>query len=200
MVLVTYLINRVWNCWRAAVWIGWMLTTVGIALTTLYTRQLSTIGWICIAVILGSGMGILFPSLHTASDVAASREGSTKQAVANFMFFQLLGKALGLGIAVTVFQNNFRARLKDNLLFRNLAEAYTQDSISLIVKLRVTPSANARTRVEMADVYVSSLRMIWIFLAVAAGLAFMSSFLIVSSTYEKTPQTEHEVPSDGCAV
>lgn len=131
-------------------------------------------------------MGILFPSLHAASDVVASREGRTKQAVTNFMFFQLLGKVLGVGIATAIFQNHFKISLTNNALFRTMAESYTKDSVALVVKLRITPNIDGRTRMEMADIYVSSLRMIWIFLAVVAGMALLSSILIVSNTDNKT--------------
>jgi hypothetical protein len=184
----------------ACCYLDGIVVTIGIALTTLYSRQSSTVEWICIAVVLGSGMGIIFPSLHTASDIVASREGRTRQAVTNFMFFQLLGKVFGLGIATTVFQNRFRKLLTSSALFRDRAEAYTQDSVALMVKLRTTPGVDSRTRLEMADVYVSSLKTVWIFLAVVAGLALFSSFLIISDTHRKTRRVESNLMSDGYVV
>jgi hypothetical protein len=183
-----------------AIWVGWLVVVVGIALTTLYSRHSSTAQWVSIAVVSGSGMGILFPSLHTASDVVASQEGRTKQAVTNFMFFQLLGKALGLGIATSIFQNQLRKGLADGLSFKRSAEAYTQDSVALIIKVRLTPQVSGVLRAEMADVYVSSLRAIWLFLVAVAGLALLSSLLIASNRRSRAREVEVRVLEHGYVV
>jgi hypothetical protein len=145
-------------------------------------------------------MGILFPSLHAASDVVASQEGRTKQAVTNFMFFQLLGKALGLGITTSIFQNQFRKGLLDEPLFKRFAEAYTKDSVALVIRVRTTPQVGNGLRMEMADVYVSSLRAIWIFLATVAALALLSSLLIASNRQTRTREVELRVLEHGYVV
>jgi hypothetical protein len=199
-VLITFFVVRKWDCWRVSIWMGWLLVVVGIALTTLFSRQSPTVQWVSIAIALGSGMGILFPSLHTASDVVASQEGRTKQAVTNFMFFQLLGKTLGLGVATSIFQNKLRRCLANEPLFKRYAETYTKDSVALVVRVRATPHASGGLGMEIADVYVSSLRAIWIFLAAVAALALLSSFFIASNRQTRAREVEVRVLENGHIV
>jgi hypothetical protein len=95
IILVTFVIISRWNLWIYAIWMGWLLVLFGVAMTTFYTRTSSDGKWVSIAIVSGAGIGILFPSLHTASELIASRENDDerqRRAVTNSSFFHYLGK------------------------------------------------------------------------------------------------------------
>lgn len=174
---------------RPAIWTAWILITIGIALLVLVTRKSSAVLWGC-AVVSGSGVGILYPSLHISSQLAkstnpksdgidvitATEEVDHTSAVTRFTFFQFLGQTLGVTIGFTVFQNRFLANLTANETFKNYAVQYVKGSVALVT--RVPLGENGSPAAEMVDVYVHSLRAVWIVMAALAGTTLLVSLFM----------------------
>jgi len=157
-------------------------------MTTLYTRTSSDGTWIAIAFVSGSGIGILFPSLHTASELIASHEKDEekqRRAVTNSSWFHYLGKAFGVAIGTCVFENRVFHHMDGNATFHDYAREYANDSVSLLVRIRATPGGEGSAKVQIADMYVDSLKSIWILMAVLAGLALLSSCFMMPKAWRK---------------
>lgn len=188
-ILVTFIVVSRWNIWLLSIWLGWFLVLLGVAMSTLYSRSSSDGLWICIAIVLGSGVGILYPSLHTASELIAAQEEDEKmvtRAVTNYSFFQLLGKTFGVGIATSIFENGLIEHLKDNPTFVGLARQYANDAVALVIRVRATSGGEGSPKTQIADAYIDSLRSIWITMAVLAGLALLASCFMMPKVEQES--------------
>jgi hypothetical protein len=193
LVLTTFIVVSRWNMWLPAIWLGWILVLVGVSLTTLYSRTSSNATWVCIAMIAGSGVGILYPSLHTASElIAANNESRARHSITNYTFFHFLGKTFGVAMATSIFQNGLLKNLSNNPIFAEFATKYTNDSVATVAKILVTPGGPGTPKEQIMDIYVKSLKSIWIALAVLAAVALVSSFFMMP----KESQVEQEVEMD----
>ncbi|PSN61233.1 MFS general substrate transporter, partial [Corynespora cassiicola Philippines] len=168
-----FLVSKL-NYWRPAVWLGWVLTVVGVALMSLITRDSPTGMWVGIGVATGTGIGILYPGLHVASLVNdPADDEKVSIGVTNFTFFQFLGQTLGVAVGTSVFQNEFFKNLKARPFYVEDAALYAKDAVALVVRVRGPESSS--TKIQMIDSYVDALRVVWIIMAALAGVALISS-------------------------
>lgn len=203
-ILITFVVVSRWNTWLPSIWLGWVLVLLGVALTTIYARTSPTGTWVSIAIVLGSGVGILYPSLHTASELIAEQEeednGKSRRAVTNYTFFQLLGKSFGVAIATSVFENEFFKHLRSNPLFERFAKEYTTDAVALVTRVRATTGGEGSPKTQIADAYVDSLKTIWILMAVLAGLALVVSCFMMPKESRKKQDVEMKNLDEGYVV
>jgi fucose permease len=177
--MATYIIVSRWNCWLISIWLGWILVLIGVSLSTLLVRTESVAIWVSSAMLLGTGVGILYPSLHTASELIAAVDDDEmkRRSVTNYAFFHILGKAFGIGIAASVFENELFRHLKNAPAFRPFARQYTNNAVALVVRIRSTPGGEGSPKVEIVDAYVNSLKAVWITIAVFVAIALIASVL-----------------------
>ncbi|KAJ4297665.1 hypothetical protein N0V90_005559 [Kalmusia sp. IMI 367209] len=193
LILITFIVISRWNAWVYSIWLGWFLVVLGVAMTTFYSRTSSDGMWVSIALVSGSGIGILFPSLHTASELIATREKDDerqRRAVTNSSWFHYLGKSFGVGIATCIFENRLFKQLAANSIYHNFAREYANDSVSLLVRIRATPGGRGSAKVQIADMYIQSLKSIWILMAVLAGLALLASCFMMPKAPRKDEEAE----------
>jgi Na+/melibiose symporter-like transporter len=193
-ILVTYIVISRWNCWLLSIWTGWILVLLGISLSTLYTRNSSNAMWVCVAILLGSGIGILYPSLHTASELIASQacdEEMTRRSVTNYGFFHLLGKTFGIAIGSSIFGNELLQDFRSIPTVKEYARNYAKDAVALVARIRATPGGEGSPRMLITDAYVDTLRVMWIVLSAFAALALLISFL--GRPRELKPQRDVEL-------
>lgn len=173
-------------------------------MTAFYTRTSSDGKWISIAIVSGAGIGILFPSLHTASELIACRESDDekqRRVVTNSSWFHYVGKSFGVAIATCIFQNRLFRQLDANKIYHKFAREYTNDSVALLVRIRATPGGEGSARVQIEDMYVKSLRSVWILMAVLAGVALMASCFMMPKAPMKENEAEmKDLDTDGYVV
>lgn len=203
IILVTFVVISRWNAWVYAIWMGWLLVLFGVAMTSFYTRTSTDGKWVSIAIVSGTGIGILFPSLHTASELIASRERDDerqRRAVTNSSFFHCLGKAFGVGLATCIFQNRLLRQLDANEIYHNFANGYAVDSVSLLVRIRATPGGPGSPKVQIADMYVESLKSVWTLMAVLAGIALLASCFMMPKVTKEDKEAEMKDMGSGYVV
>lgn len=192
-ILATFLVISKWNAWIYSIWLGWLLVLFGVAMTIFYTRTSADGKWISIAIVSGIGMGILFPSLHTASELIAAREKDDerqRRAVTNASYFHCLGKSFGVGLATCIFQNRLLRQLDASKTYHNFAKEYAVESVALLARIRATPGGPGSAKIEISDMYVQSLRSVWITMAVLAGIALLASCFMMPKIAEKEKAAE----------
>ena len=136
--------------------------------------------WVCVAMLLGSGIGILYPSLHTASELIASQafdEEMTRRSVTNYGFFHILGKTFGIAVGSSIFGNELLHHFRSIPSVKDYARNYAKDGVALVARIRATPGGEGSTRMMITDAYVDTLKVVWIVLAAFAGLALLISIL-----------------------
>ncbi|KAF1977760.1 MFS general substrate transporter, partial [Bimuria novae-zelandiae CBS 107.79] len=203
LIFATFIVISRWNAWLYAIWLGWFLLLLGIAMTTFYSRTSSDGMLGAIAVVVGSGIGILFPSLHTASELIAGRERDDekqRRAVTNTSWFHYMGRSFGVALATCIFENRLFRHLDTNDLYHNFARVYANDSVSLLVRIRATPGGQGSAKVMIADMYVQSLKSVWISMAVLAGLALLASCFMLPRVPKEEKEAEMRNLDGGYAV
>jgi hypothetical protein len=133
--------------------------------------------WLCIAVFSGSGVGILYPTLSVfaLSDIPCGKEDC---AITNLAFFQTLGQTLGVAVGSAVFQNQLYKQLLRNQALEASSLGYVKDAFRLVNIFRDQSGTTDTLRTEVSDGYVAAVRMLWIVMAVFAGVAMLTSFLL----------------------
>lgn len=169
------------NILRPMIWLGWFVVVVGIALMALLTRTSPAGLWIGIAIISGSGSGLLYPSLSTASIASlqfGNDDGWLAKAVVNFTFFQTFGQTLGVAIGSSVFQNELYKNLLENSVLKTSALSHAKDAVARVSIIRSLAGTPDTLKTQVSDAYVDSLRLLWIIMAALAGGAMVTGFFM----------------------
>jgi MFS family permease len=93
--------------YREFIWISWALTMMGAGLLCLFKATTLTGEWICLALVFGIGLGILYPAMSFAIQAAASNADLPFVATL-YSFFRCFGQILGVAVGGTVFQNRVK--------------------------------------------------------------------------------------------
>jgi hypothetical protein len=96
--------------YRPLLFVGWFIATFGMGLMCYLKAETATGVWVVLMMILGVGLGILYPSLGFAIQANATDE-DLPWAAAMFAFFRSLGQTMGVAVGGTVFQNQMKNHL-----------------------------------------------------------------------------------------
>ena len=160
--LVTYTGHYRW-----AIWLGWILSTLGNGLLCYIKPNMSIPAWVFLTMISGMGLGFLFPSL--AYSVQASMDDDNlSMAAALFSFFRTLGQAIGVAVGGVVFQNLMHKNLLNYPALASKASKYSEDAAELVQVIKYMADNEAKTNLQVA--YTDSLRIVWAMCCAICGL------------------------------
>lgn len=156
--------------YRWAIWIGWILTTLGCGLLILLDPGTSIAAWVFLNVPVAIGTGMLFPAMGLAIQ-AAGRPQDNGHSAAFYSFTRVLGQSIGVAVGGVAFQNQLKQKLLSNPLFATMADAYSKDATALVGVIQTMQEGTEKT--ELIKAYADSLKIIWIVMCAlsAAGLA-----------------------------
>jgi MFS family permease len=174
--------------YRWGVWIGWVLTTLGLGIMTLLDIDTKPQQWIFIILVTGTGAGILFTAIMFAIQ-AASDEKDVAYAIAMFSFFRAMGQAFGVAIGGVVFQNSLQGRLEQSQNFAVRAKEYASDAVGLIQIIHDMP--NGDDKEELRKAYSDSLRTIWYCMLAFAAFSMIISVFTKELSLDRQMQSEH---------
>jgi MFS family permease len=159
--------------YRWAIWSGWPITALGIGLMCYLDAKSSIPQWVFINLLVGIGLGILFPTVMLAVQAAADPEYLTIS-VTMTPFFRVLGQAVGVAIGGVVFQNRIKHEFGHYPELGRSAAAYAQDASSLVEYIKTLPKGGAeRELIEM--LYAKSLTIVWAVMCGIAGLGMVTA-------------------------
>ncbi|KAG4026726.1 hypothetical protein MFRU_037g00370 [Monilinia fructicola] len=163
--------------YRPSIWVGWAISTIGIGLLVLLKESTSTISWIFITLIPGTGLGTLFSAQGFAAQ-ASVRNVDLPFAGAMYSFFRAFGQTIGVAISGVIFQNTFQNKMLQTV-YAVHANEWSKDASAFVQIVKAWPNAGAEGEMKQAVVgaYVQSLKMVWIVMCALAGVAFMTSLL-----------------------
>ncbi|RYP26352.1 hypothetical protein DL767_008074 [Monosporascus sp. MG133] len=111
--------------YRWAIWVGWVLTTLGLGLLILLGVNTSVPAWIFLSIVSGLVMGLLFPSIALALQSSVPQV-DVAMAATLVLFFRSFGQAVGVAIGSSILDNRLRIDLRDpavaNVLPPDLAD------------------------------------------------------------------------------
>jgi MFS family permease len=180
-----------------AVWLGWILSTIGLGLMCLIKVHTSIVGWIFLNIVPGLGLGILFPALGYAVQASAEPE-NLAIAVAMFSFFRALGQAIGVAVGGVVFQN----RMFNNIMrypdLAPMANAYSKDAAGLVRVIKAMADGADKSNLKAA--YTDSLRTVWIVCCAVSGVGMLVSFLTEHYDLDRALETNQGLKGDNESI
>ncbi|KAI9816628.1 MAG: hypothetical protein M1832_005013 [Thelocarpon impressellum] len=184
--------------YRWAIWLGWVLTTVGMGLLVMLKESTSTVSWVFLNLVSGLGLGILYPSMSFAIQASASNK-DLPFAAAMFSFFRAFGQAIGVAVGGVVFQN----RIKQNLLLYPalvpLADEYSKDASSLVQVIKALPADQDAVKADIVASYVDALQVVWAVMCGLAGLGLLASLFTKGLGLDRELETDqgflHHLPA-----
>ncbi|KAJ5222929.1 uncharacterized protein N7469_009169 [Penicillium citrinum] len=181
-ILITYT-----GKYRWAVWMGWVLSTIGLGLMCIIKRDTSVPGWIFLNIVGGLGLGALFPSLGYAVQASADPR-NLSIAVAMFSFFRALGQAIGVAVGGVVFQNRMHDSLLKYPALAPMASAYSKDAAGLVQVIKAMP--DGIDKINLKDAYTDSLRIVWVVCCAISAIALVFSLLTQDYDLDRALETE----------
>lgn len=172
--------------YRWAIWVGWVVTTLGLGVLILLKPKVSIAGWVFLNVPVSVGTGILFPSMALAIQ-AAGRQQDAGHAVAFYAFLRVFGQALGVAVGGVAFQNQIRNKLLSYPAFASRAVEYSKDATALVGIIHRMQEGTEKT--QLIQAYSDSLQIIWIVMCALSGLALVSSIFTKAYSLDQEHHT-----------
>ncbi|KAJ6084921.1 hypothetical protein N7499_004550 [Penicillium canescens] len=191
--MVAGILITVTGRYRWAVWLGWVLSTIGLGLLCLIKVHTSVAGWIFLNIVSGLGLGILFPSLGYAIQ-ASSEPENLAIAVAMFSFFRALGQSIGVAVGGVVFQNRMFSNLMKYPGLAPMADAYSKDAAGLVQIIKAM--ADSADKANLKEAYTDSLRTVWSVCCAVSGVALVISLLTEHYDLDRDLETNQGLRGD----
>lgn len=172
--------------YRWALWIGWVITTLGCGLLVLLKPNVSIPAWVFLNIPVAVGTGMLFPAMALAIQ-AAGRPQDAGHAVAFYSFLRVFGQSIGVAIGGVAFQNQVKKKLLAYPDFAPLAQEYSKDATALVTIIKAMPEGVAKT--QLVKAYSDSLQIIWIVMCALSAVGLLASLLTKSYTLNQEHQT-----------
>lgn len=172
--------------YRWAIWVGWVLTTLGSGLLMLLEPHTTIAGWVFLNFSISIGTGMLFPAMGLAIQ-AAGRPQDAGHSAAFYSFLRVFGQSLGVAIGGVVFQNQIKQKLLAYPLLAPMATEYSKDATALVGIIKVMQEGTAKA--QLIQAYADSLKTIWLVMCVMSGVAMIANAFIKGYTLEQEHKT-----------
>ena len=180
---------------RWAIWSGWSLTVLGLALLYLLGPETSVPAFVFLNLIPGVGMGLLFTSMNLAAQ-AASTEKHVGFAAAMYIFMRSLGQGVGVAVGGVVFQSQFAVELRKYPDLARNAKALARDASGLVQVIMAMPEG-ATERTTIVNAYADALKVVWVVMAGLAFVALVLSFATKGLSLNAEMETEQALKERG---
>ncbi|RYP24887.1 hypothetical protein DL767_008534 [Monosporascus sp. MG133] len=178
------------NNFRWAIWIGWLVGSVGPAMYIVWRINDSTPIWVIAFLLGGIGHGAILTAQNFAAQ-AMCKPGDEGAAAAMYIFSRQFGMAVGVGIGATTFQNVMKSRLAEDGLPTEIAEN-AETYIPVLHSLPEGPRRNA-----IFDAYRFGLQMVYAtWLAISVVTLFFCLVFIKHADMNRKLSSEHHLDSE----
>lgn len=185
--VVVGIITSITGKYKWALWVGWILTVLGMGLLYLQDVHTTTVSWVFLNLIPGLGTGILFAGMGIAIPSSAAAKDSA-YAVAFFSFFRAFGQGVGVAIGGTIFQNMIAKKLEAYPLLAPFAGAYSKDAAGLVQVIKAMEPGLAKT--QLVQAYADSIKVIWVTMCGLAAVALATNFFVKEFSMDIELETE----------
>lgn len=162
--------------YRWAIWVGWVLVTIGSGILYILTPTTNIPSWVFLMLVSGIGIGLLFPAMALAIQASAPPE-DIAIAAAMFTFFRCFGQTIGVAIGGVIFQNRMAANLEKYPSLASSATLYSLDVVALIRQINKLPGSDPTKRL-LEDALSKSIGTIWAVMCGLAGIALISTIFL----------------------
>lgn len=174
--------------YRWANWAGWALACLGAGLLWLLDWQASIPKWVFINLVVGLGLGLLYPGTVIAVMASCPQE-HVAIAAGMSSFFRTVGQAIGVVIGGPIFQNRLRDLLSEEspelAQFSVQYSSAATDLVQIVDGLTPGPA-----RDSLRVIYADALKPLWATMCGLAGLALLSSLALEAYTMDQPLLTD----------
>lgn len=179
-------VTEVTRRYRMLLWIGWVFTTVSMALWCLVGRTTSRAETYAFEALLGVGVGIVFTGTQIPMQASVTDVDDTGLAVGMLVVFRLVGGLVGLSISSTVFISVFQNSINDlSPLVEQLAVLEDGSQAVGFIPLLRTMNLPDGLMVGVIDAYQRAFQSVWIVLGCFSFIGLCCSLFIKELTLEK---------------
>ncbi|KAI4260299.1 MAG: hypothetical protein L6R42_004126 [Xanthoria sp. 1 TBL-2021] len=174
--------------YRWAIWIGWVLPTIGSGL--LYLLNPATIypGAVFLLLFAGVGLGLVFPAISLAVQASVPQK-NIAIAAAMTAFFCCFGQTIGVAMGGVMFQNQMAVNLASHPELSSSATSYSLDVVALIQQINMMPASDPHKHI-LAKALSKSIGTIWPVMCGLAGLALISTIFLEGYSLNQALVTE----------
>ena len=147
---------------RWAIWLSWLVTTVGGGLHILLDGNTKIYAWVLIFIVLGLGHGLILMSLNFRVQAMADSR-NVAHAAFMYTFTRTFGMCIGVAVGCTVFQNTLKNHLGD----LGLSTLVANDTEGFLVSLRALPAESSMRKAYILAYADSFLNVFEVLTAVA---------------------------------
>ncbi|KAI0088174.1 MFS general substrate transporter [Irpex rosettiformis] len=151
---------------------GWIFMMVGFGVLSLMRLDSSKSQWLGYQVLIGVGVGLLFPSplFSVLAPLPVERNAA---ALAFFAFTRAFAQTWGITIAGTILQNELTKRLPTDFISQ-----FPGGSEIAFAAIPVIGNLSEPLRTEVREAFATSLSMIWKIMAGISGAGLLSLLLL----------------------
>ncbi|KAI0424247.1 major facilitator superfamily transporter [Xylaria sp. FL1042] len=188
--IVTGRLMTRFNNFRWAIWIGWFLGSVGMAIYVAWRVNDSKPVWVITLLIVGISHGIILTSQNFATQ-AMCKLGDEGAASAMYTFVRQLGIAIGVGTGAATFQNVLKLKLG----WEGLPTEIADHADTYIPTLHALPDGPRKDAIY--DAYKFGFQIVFAtWLGVSVLLLFLTLVFIKHTDMNRKLVSEHQLDSD----
>ncbi|KFY26183.1 hypothetical protein V491_01412 [Pseudogymnoascus sp. VKM F-3775] len=137
--------------YRPSIWVGWILTAIGLGLLIILKEDTTTPQWIFLSLAAGLGTGILYSAQSFAVQASASNS-DLPYAAAMYSFFRSLGQTFGVACGGAIFQNAFRQKLFLNPTLNAESTQLAREASAIVQIVKSLPDSKLKGEVVAAEI------------------------------------------------
>ncbi|KAF7586628.1 hypothetical protein BBP40_008550 [Aspergillus hancockii] len=168
--------------YRWAIWLGWILTTIGVGLLCILDVETTVTGCVFLLLTYGMGLGMLFPSTMFAIQGSAT-PATVGIAAAMFSFFRGVGQTLGVALGGVTFQNRMYINLLSYPSLAAHATEFSRDAATLPIVIHSMPDGVDKDDLKQA--FTDSLRAVWVVFCVLSAISAILSSVTKEYTLDR---------------
>ncbi|KAL8745965.1 MAG: hypothetical protein Q9190_001962 [Brigantiaea leucoxantha] len=172
--------------YRWAIWISWVITTLGFGLLYLLDPDTSVVAFIFLNIPVAIGTGMAFTSMSLGIQ-AAGRPQDAGHSITFYSFIRVFGQSLGVAIGGVVFQNQIRKKLTEYPSLAPLAGQYSRDATALVSVIREMKEGAEKR--ELVQAYADAIKMVWLVMAALSGAVLISTFFVKGYSLDQKMDT-----------
>ncbi|KFY01308.1 hypothetical protein O988_02806 [Pseudogymnoascus sp. VKM F-3808] len=152
-IVVGFVISKTGK-YRPSIWVGWVLTTVGLGFLIILKEDTTTPQWIFLSLAAGLGTGILYSAQSFAVQASASNS-DLPYAAAMYSFFRSLGQTFGVACGGVIFQNAFRQKLSLNPTLKAESARLAREASAIVQIVKSLPDSKLKDPISVLALKVT---------------------------------------------
>jgi MFS family permease len=173
------LITR-FGTYRWAVWLGYLVATIGFGASITLDEHSSQAVYSTIFAIIGTGLGVILAAVNFATQASVASAMDSGRAAAMYTFMRGIGMCLGVALGGTVFVNAMKVKLAAlglPLTIAENAEGYVEQVSDL--------PRDDRMRTALLRAYAAGFRGVFIAMTAVSAATLLLTLAIKEFTMEK---------------